>query len=149
MSKGQGEREAGSLTRGSIPGTRDHGLSRRQMLNWLSHPDTPWTYFLKSFILNLQKVKFLFSIVQSWEPWPNVTITTTKIQKSSKNSLMSLLGKHLSPPPIPGNHSPGSPYLQFCLSRIWLKLNTVHNLRVASFTQYVVFKIHLFCDIHR
>ena len=32
---------AGSQMQGSIPGPWDHGLSQRQLLNPLSHPDAP------------------------------------------------------------------------------------------------------------
>ena len=49
-SGGQREREkqtlcwAGSPILGWIPGPRDHDLSYRQMLNWLSHPGAPVIY---------------------------------------------------------------------------------------------------------
>ena len=52
--KEQREREkhaphrAGTLTPGSIPGPWGHDLSRRQMLNSLSHPDTPQIKSLKN-----------------------------------------------------------------------------------------------------
>uniref|UniRef100_A0A8C7AK19 Protein SET n=1 Tax=Neovison vison TaxID=452646 RepID=A0A8C7AK19_NEOVI len=39
-----GSRQAKSPMRGSIPGHRDHDLSRRQRLNPLSHPGTPRIY---------------------------------------------------------------------------------------------------------
>ena len=38
---------AGSPTQDSIPGPRNHDLNRRQMLNWLNHPDVPFLEVLE------------------------------------------------------------------------------------------------------
>ena len=54
-SRGEGQRQrkkqtpywTGCLIQGSVPGPWDHYLSQRQMLNWLSHPDTSENSVLK------------------------------------------------------------------------------------------------------
>ena len=55
----------------------DHDLSRRQMLNWLSHPDVPMTAYLLILILGLilfllklhvhEKVHRTFTTVEGWD----------------------------------------------------------------------------------
>jgi len=63
---------------GSIPGLRDHDLSRRQTSNWLSHPGAPNSLVLKKNVLPLHTCAFTlvltpsvwFSLLCSYSEFP-------------------------------------------------------------------------------
>ena len=106
--KGQGQMEkqtpcwAGSLMQGLIPELWDHDLTRRQMLNWLSHPGTHELGLLDSTYLLFLSVSFFFLLLSFFHiqnTWANVSdkyimknelVLTANIPCTTKNCYLSL-----------------------------------------------------------
>ena len=82
----QASGEEGSPMQGWIPGSWDHDLSRRQMLNWLSHPGTPIILFVGDLYCN-EKNCLKITLVQtrlsggqaSWEKRVSFTFSHQKV----------------------------------------------------------------------